>query len=267
MKRTAVLVSALLFLLTACGKGPEAPTAVPAPTPTSAPAATPSPIPEADWREDVALSDLPLPADGTVTLEGGTALACLGEAEGADLALYRAVPAQGSPALLLRYVDKLQWFDAVDPAATVSTLVWDDFDGDGADELCAILRFDHTSSLTMYEWDDGFTAVPYAPEDFSAELLELLDYRSASRTATVTHGRESASLTLGPGESGPIGFHEDFGDLSYFNLDGTDLSAVFGVGADVNGEVRYFATLLSSVAYDGAGFTLADLRLVSNSGV
>lgn len=269
------LLPLLLVMLAGCGADP-APTATPEGTSPPAVSGTAAPAPSAPvdaddgdaWVAHIDLTALPQKGELPVELADGTRVACLAKADSADVSLYAVQrPDTEGRDLLFRYVDKLQAMGTLAEGEQVTAAVWSDWDGDGDSELAVVLRGEATSGLTVYEWDGGWTARAFEPEAYSRQLLDVLDYTYGNRTLTVTHGRESASLTLGPTETGRIGFHEDFGGLAAFRVEDGALYAVFGLGADVNGEVRYFGTLTATVTYDGEGFSLYDLRLISNSGV
>ena len=55
--------------------------------------------------------------------------------------------------------------------------------------------------------------------------------------------------------------------MAFFTPSGDSLSASFGAGAVIGDRNVYFALVLASVDYDGEGFTLSDLRLLSTPGV
>lgn len=274
MKKLALTLS-LLLALTACGKAPAAETPGPAPQPvqTSAPVAAPSPEPISGtiteaWCAGLDLTALPTRESGPAELEDGTKIVCLGQAKEADIALYTVwFPTRNFPELLIRYVDKLQGLGTTDISAQVKDLVYADFDEDGQEELCAVLRWASTTSLTLYEWDEGWTARPYDPSDFSGELLDLLSVKESASKVTVSYGRDTAGYTPGPNDKGLDGLHRAFGDMAVFRVEDGQIYAVFGLAADVGGELRYFATLTAWVVYDGTGFSLYDLKLLSNSGV
>lgn len=274
MKRIWFML-ALLLALAGCGAGP-APAETPEGTSPPALSETSAPVPEAPvetdagdaWVAHIDLTALPQKGELPVELSDGTRVACLAKADSADISLYAVQrPDSEGRDLLFRYVDKLQAMGMLAEGEQVNGAVWSDWDGDGASELAVILRGEAASGLTVYEWDNGWTARPFKPEAYSQQLLDVLDYTYGNRTLIVTHGRESASLTLGPTETGRISFHEDFGGMAAFRVEDGALFAVFGLGADWNGEVRYFGTLTATVVYDGEGFSLYDLRLISNSGV
>lgn len=267
MKKLAFAL-ALLLALTACGKAPAADTPA-ATTPPPAETPAPSPTPDAEeWWKGLDLTALPTRESGPVELSDGVTVTCMAQAKEADIALYAVLfPTRNTQDLLLRYVDKLQPAGVAFPGDQVSDFTFQDFDGDGESELCSVLRAGHTSTLTLYEWDEGWTAVPYDPADFSRELLDLLDVRESSSQVKVSYGKVTATYSPGPKDQGLSGLHRDFGDLAAFWPEDGRLYASFGLAADVGGELRYFGTMTASVTYDGAGFSLYDLQLLSNSGV
>lgn len=264
--RRIVLLSALLLLLTACGDK-SVPSQPPVPSETTPPA-TQTPQPETSPRPEFSLLDLPAPGDLPAELEDGTRIAFLRQAEAADIALYAVLsPDVEAPELLFRYVDKLQWMGAMPAGATAPYVVFADFDGDGAQELAVVLQKDSTSTLTLYEWDGGWSAFPYDASTYSAHLLEDLDYDQTGGSVTVSYGTSTASYTPGPQVQGPVRLHEDFGDQVAFRVEEDGLYVIFGLGADTGDQVRYFGMITATVSYGEDGFKLYDLRLISNSGV
>lgn len=255
-----------LILLSGCGGEQALPTAAPAPgTPT--PVATPTPEVKLAWWAELGIDNLPK-TDEEVRLSDGTSVRCLGQLFDPDVGLYSVLYAERNTSdLYLRYEDRFERHGIVPFFTGVpeTELFWDDFDGDGAEELLFTLRVEQRSFLAVARWDDGWTYLPY--DSYSADLEAVLTYDYRSRTATVTYGRDSATYTAGVQEAGRIGLNTDFSGYSFFNLSGNTISAVFGVGVNVNGEVRYFAAVNADVDFDGEGYTLRSINLIPFGGV
>ena len=254
-----------LMLLAGCGKAPADPSPTPPPPEPSPTVSVQLPL---AWWAELGSDALPQPGD-QARLSDGSSVRCLAALESPDVSAYLVLHAQrNTPELYLREGDR--FYDLGAPSllfdAPETRLSWSDLDGDGGEELLLILREGQRSLLAVARrGQDSWTYQPY--DTYGQALEAALDYRYEPFTATVTYGRESASYTLGANESGRIGLHTDFSGYSFFNASGTDLSAMFGVGVDVNGQVRYFATVSADVEYDGTGFTLRNLSLTSIGGV
>ena len=100
-------------------------------------------------------------------------------------------------------------------------------------------------------------------------LLEALEYRfdSAANTAAVTCYGEQVEYSLGVNESGQPDLHRDFSGLVFYRVSGDAITAVFGVGLELEDGVRYIANLTADVIYDGTDFSLENFQLVATGGV
>lgn len=270
MKRLVLLFCALA-LLSGCG-GEKAPSWTPTPVTPPTPVPTPSPAPapvrtEGDpWWSGVDPDQLPADWSAPSYSDGGVTYTLRGLDAGAGVALYEVSCAEFDFVQLLLSKDGLlgQPGTLPGPADTLE-LFWEDFDGDGAAEAALPLG----SALTLCEWEEGlgWTFHTYAPEDYSAELSAALTFDYRACTATLTYGRTTVSYTLGPGDAGPALPLKDFSQLAFLRPGGGSISATFGVGASVDGDPRYFGSVMATVEYDGEGFALRGLRLLATGGV
>lgn len=257
---------ALLLLLPGCKGGGDQPTPAPFLPPPEV-TASPSPTPQRGWWEGLTADALPALGGESVTLEDGTVLTALGEIDGEDIALYAAdEPTMNFFQAFLRKGDLLQPMGAVDgrPPA-LSQLLWSDFDADGQKELLVSLKNGSGTTLTLCEWEDGWTIRPYS--GYGDDLKSAITFTTSGRTATVTYGNYSATYAMGPNDKSMSGLSA-FDEYVFFDADKDgSISAVFAAGVDVDGSARRFASLTADVDYDGGGFTLRNIKLVSTGGV
>lgn len=269
MKHSALpLLLCALLLLAGCGK--EEPlnwTPTPA-TPTPSPS-----IPAEDeaWWTGVDVDLLPTELGDEPYVDGDVSYRVYAAAPERDLLLYevRCAPYEGAQYLLRldgALGEPLRLEEAL-PDGQCS-LAWGDYDGDGTEEYALTLTQETGTGLTLCELEgDAWTFHTYAPADYSAELSSLLSFHYEGGTVTLRYGGDATSYTLGPEESGPAAPLEDFSQVAFFTPSGDSLSASFGAGAVIGDRNVYFALVLASVDYDGEGFTLSDLRLLSTPGV
>lgn len=277
MRRQVVFLFTLFLLLAGCHRADTPPTSPPE---TVTPSPTVTPVPETpvayatitpEWCDTLDPALLPGTGEATLQQEDGTQIFHLANTDGEDISLYGVwFSTRNFPELLIRYGENLQGAGTLlSPSASVSTLDWTDVDDDGQPELCAIFHQDAAqTALTVYEWaEPTWTAHPYAEADYSAQLLALLDIQPTPQGLTVSYGGTTADFFLGHNESGPAAFHEDLSDFVIFRMEQDSIYVVFGLGADIADETRYFGTMTARVEYGEEGFGLYDLRLLSNSGV
>lgn len=277
----------LLLLLSGCAKdGAVTPTpsaSSPLATATAAPASatpslrtapTPSPAPEPAWWEGLSADALPTPGGDGLSLENGTTVDCLEDLSPTNTSLYLVWEAtENEPCLWLRRDASFQClagFTAYDALAT-HALTWLDYDGDKTDELLLLFRNGEHAALAVCEWEDGWAAVhSFDSSVYDPLLRKALAYEFDGETATVTLGESSASYDLGPGDEEGEYTLAPFGDLVFFTITDSDISAVFGVNIAIGGREDTMATLgtvSAKVTYSGKGFSLTDLALISVGGV
>ena len=270
--RMPVLALAFALLLLA-GCGGEAPLNW---TPTPA---TPSPSPvqglsEGDtWWAGVDPALLPTEPEDEPYVDGPVSYGLLQSAPERELFLYEVHCAPyDSVQYLLRQGDTLGEALRLETGrfALRYNLAWGDYDGDGEDEYAISLVHAHGtgSDLILGELsEDGWTFFTYDPADYSAELSAALGFQYAGDTVTLSYGGVTVSYTLGPSESGPVSPIEDFSQVAFLTPSGDQLTASFGAGAVIDGSPVCFSLVMADVIYDGEGFSLSNLRLLSTTGV
>ncbi|WP_186564295.1 hypothetical protein [Lawsonibacter celer] len=264
MKKLLAPLLALGLLLSSCSHGQAPSTPLPSSTPTPVPVASPSSAPL--WWERPDLSLLPQSLEESALL-GGVPCWLMGTAE--DVQLYCGVDVNEG-GWLLRRGDAVQYFPA--PMArrpeTAPKLQWGDFDADGQEELLILYyTTPQSADLHIYEWAEGWTDRHFGPEVYNPLLLDAIEYHYEPRTATVACGGNTVSYTLGPEEAGRVGLWDSFGDLLFYRVEDTSLTAVFGIGLNINGQARYFANVTAQLCYDGASFSLLNFQLLETGGV
>ena len=267
MKKLLLLCA--LFLLAGCG-GEEALDWTPTP-------AAPSPSPALDLSQDAAWwagldpDQLPTAPEDPAYVDGPVSCALFQSAPEEDLFLYevRCAPYEGAQYLLRRGEVLGEPFRREAPlSADLCALDAGDYDGDGAAEYAISLVHGTGSDLILCELgEEGWTFHTYDPADYSAELSAALDFQYRDGTVLLSYGGESLSYALGLEETGPVEPIEDFSTVAFLSPSGDRITASFGAGAVIGGEAVCFALVLAEVVYDGEGFSLSGLRLVSAHGV
>lgn len=262
MKKTALSLL-LLLALTACSAQP-APSAAP-PVTSESPNPSPAATPAADWWEGLTAEDLP----GTVTdaadvVAGSGEVYLLSELPEEDISLY----GYGSDTLtgvLLRQGSFLSHWEepylaAENPAAP--QLWWDDFDGDGENELAVQYLTENTAQrhlarLHLYRpgesgWEDW-------PLDLSAQTEALLE------GLTCVFDEDSGMVQITSGSLSTAAYLEDLaeplsdepltaGDNVFFRREGAHITAVLPLGLTRTGQdpLLFASALCAVVPRDGA---------------
>lgn len=262
MKKTA-LALLLLLALTACSAQP-APSAT-QPAPSESPSAAPSTAPEADWWEGLTADDLPdTVTDPADVVAGSGELYLLAELPEEDISLYGYGSAALTGVLLRRDSVLSHWEEpylaAENPAAP--TLWWDDFDGDGENELAVQYLTENTAQrhlarLHLYRpgesgWEDW-------PLDLSAQTEALLEgltcvFDEDSGMVQITSGSLSTSAYLEE-LTGPVtGDSLTAGDNIFFRREGARITAVLPLGLARTGQdpLLFASALCAVVPRDGA---------------
>ena len=264
-KRLLAALAAVLLLLSACSGG-EAPAAPSSPPPESAALPSQSPAP-ALWWEEADLADLPGTVGEQTTVAG---VECLLLARQEDVLLFCGLDGESGGYLLVRGEARCFLPSPMTQAPqTDPRLQWGDFDGDGEEELL-LLTYDRPDAarLALCRWDgEGWSAQSLTPEIYNPLLLDCLTFRAQGDAVELSCGGETVSYTLGAEDEGPAALCSDFSGLVFFRVEETAVTAVFGVGIEVDGQVRYIANLTAGVSWDGSAFSLDSPRLTATGGV
>lgn len=264
-----------LLLLSGCGARTAAPSPTSSPPiPTAVVPAPPStPTPGTDtWGEDIPADKLPLELGGLYE-DGPVSLVVTASIPEEGIALYTVrKEGQSMGKRLLRHGNFLQVVGTsglTSDTITYPVFQWADFDGDGATELATVEEVYTTTTLTLYEWDGyHWTSHPYTT--YEEDLHGVLNFTQSGRSASLTYGGQSATYTMGPGGK-QMGEELTFGGaqkIAIFSVDAKNtITAVFGVGAKVDGEAMLFATVSAEVEYEDQSFTLRHISLISIGGV
>lgn len=262
-------LAAALLLLSACSGSPA-----PSPSPSApadispAPSQTSTATAEPMWWETARSTVLPDQTGTPVSVDG---VDCYLLATLEDTRLYCGLAGEDGGYLLLRQDEALFLPAPMEQLPETSPkLQPGDFDGDGSEELL-LLCYDQPQAAQLYlcRWADGWTVHAFSSTVYNPLLLEALEYRfdSDTNTATVTCYGEQVDYSLGAGESGQPDLHRDFSGLVFYRVSDETITAVFGVGLELEGSVRYIANLTADVIYDGADFSLENFQLVATGGV
>ncbi|WP_294472363.1 hypothetical protein [uncultured Intestinimonas sp.] len=268
VKKPALLLCALLLLAGCGGEEPLDWT----PTPVTPPPTREASLTEdASWWAGVDVDLLPTEAGSEPYVDGEVTYRVWASAPERELLLYevRCAPYEGAQYLLRKgeaLGEPLRLAEGL-PEGRCG-LAWGDYDRDGAEEYTLTLTRDTGADLILCELTgEDWTFHTYGPADYSAQLSAALGFSDENGAVTLRYGGTSVTYTLGPAESGPAAPLEDFSRVAFVTPDGDRLSGSFGAGAVIGGENVYFAQVLADVVYDGEGFSLANLRLLSTTGV
>lgn len=270
------ILTALLLLgaLTACSAQPAGSPAPSAPdSPSAAPEASPAATPTEHWWADLTAEDLPAEVtDAADVVAGSGEVYLLSELPEEDISLY----GYGSDTLtgvLLRRGEDLTHLDqpylaTENPAAP--ELWWDDFDGDGENELAVLYLLvnhaqQHLVQLHFYSpdgagWQDQ-------PLDLDAQVEALLadmtcTFDTDSGMVQVTCGALSTSAYLeeldAPLSADPL----SAGESVFFRRSGTAITAVLPLSLNSSGQSMVFANAICSLTFgaDGPALTLEALE-------
>lgn len=265
----------LLGLLTACSARPAGSPALeasdsPSPTLEVSPASTPA---EA-WWADLTVEDLPDDITDPADVEAGSgAVYLLAELPEADIALYGYGSDDLTGVLLRRGEHLSHWEEPYlseeNPAAP--TLWWDDFDGDGANELAVQYLTENTLQrrqvgFRLYSpagtgWDQLALDLSGQCESLLAGMTCSLDPESSM--VEVTFGALSTSAWLEDLPVLPTGEYLTAGESVYFRRDGGDIFAVLPLGINFPGQSapRIFAQAVCSVMAQADGLALEPVAL------
>ena len=263
MKKCAWLLTAL-FLLAGCTR--EEPARIWTASPASpTPSAAVSPEPESAWWEGLVEEDLP------TGLASPDQLGALGEEE--VLLLGRTAVTSlyvlgGDSGILLLRNGRLshfgQQFSPKDSLSLPELYQWD-YDGDGLDELAVRYLMEAEGDqivydLHIYDWsDETCTDLPVTRDACADRALAAVtsDYDPGSGTLTLSYGDTSAVYRF------PEQYRQSPGRISFATSFFREQNGVFTVilGARAESTGAWFANVLADIEYDGADFTLRNLRV------
>lgn len=263
MKKCAWLLTAL-FLLAGCIREEPAPIWTPSPA-SPTPSAAVSPEPESAWWESLTEEDLP------TGLASPDQLDALGEEE--VLLLGRTAVTSlyvlgGDSGILLLRNGRLshfgQQFSPKDSLSLPELYQWD-YDGDGLDELAVRYLMEAEGDqivydLHIYDWsDETCTDLPVTRDACADRALAAVtsDYDPGSGTLTLSYGDTSAVYRF------PEQYRQSPGRISFATSFFREQNGVFTVilGARAESTGAWFANVLADIEYDGADFTLRNLRV------
>lgn len=268
MKPATVLCSAILILLTACGRRVSADPA-PAATPHSAPIALSSGS-TASVPCSLTPDQLPRePVESLVAVWNGEP-ACLLPQE--DITLYGLYSEDKSQSLVLRYGEELTAYELpwLGPRCIPPQLFIGDYDGDG-DRETLVLTYTGSGTgvsswtLTLLErTEEGWEAVTLPDASYQEDLSSLLACRWLEGTAVLSLGEISLPL---PALSEYVGVGEALepvaGTILRYEAEGDGITAILDVGVfcEAYATPYYCARLEGRLVYDGEGFSLLEPQL------
>jgi len=140
-----------------------------------------------------------------------------------------------------------------------------DYDGDGLDELAVRYLMEAEGDqivydLHIYDWsDETCTDLPVTRDACADRALAAVtsDYDPGSGTLTLSYGDTSAVYRF------PEQYRQSPGRMSFATSFFREQNGVFTVilGARAESTGAWFANVLADIEYDGADFTLRNLRV------